>query len=596
MATIVFRNAAGPNGPVSLLDNLAGLGAFFGATDRIAVWQDNEGGALADEVHVVGDGLSFYFAPGVVRPVAGRVHSAAVYDAAATPEALVTVFGLDAPLRLLAGTNAGFWGQVLKGADTIAMGASLRTLWGDRYGGVTYADTTTRADRIEVVFTADPAEREIAGDAFFVIGHYDAEDLARPRSTLRGGNDRIVGTTARSRITGDVFLVSNEGQVFGGNDRIDLSATSGVVSLWVYGDVGSVSGDGGSSAELVQGGNDVILGPRGTIGTAMPILVGDVGTVEYPVDQHVSQPTVVGGHDRIALHAPALAVGDVYDAGPAHLTGGNDTLLGSAGNDTLVGDFHQLFDGWGTSGDDLLRGGAGNDRLFGDRADPNAGGDAGGHDRLHGGEGNDTLDGGMGDDTLFGGPGIDTLSFEGVERPVDVDLVLGTASGQGTDSVAGFEHVVGSTNDDRLRGNWLDNLLDGAYGSDTLLGGQGNDTLVAFGGRDSLTGGPGGDAFRFVTAGDGVAELADFASGTDRIEARSGAFGLPAGPIGSVNFRRTDLPHIMLATFEPLFLYDGATGNLRFDLDGDGPGPGVAIATLTGPKALVAGDIQIVAG
>jgi hypothetical protein len=238
-------------------------------------------------VHVVGDGLSSNFAPGVVRPVAGRVHSAAVFDAAATQEALMTVFGLDAPLRRLAGTNGAFWAEVLKGADTVAMGASLRTLWGDRYQAALYAQTTTRPDRIDVAPADDPAEREIAGDAFFVLGHYDEEDLARPRSIL------------------------------------------------------------------------------------------------------------------------------------------------------------------------------------------------------HGGEGNDTLDGGMGDDTLFGGPGIDTLSFEGVERPVDVDLVLGAASGQGTDSVAGFEHVVGSTDDDSLRGNWLDNLLDGAYGSDTLPGGQGSDTLVAFGGRDS---------------------------------------------------------------------------------------------------------------
>ena len=42
-------------------------------------------------------------------------------------------------------------------------------------------------------------------------------------------------------------------------------------------------------------------------------------------------------------------------------------------------------------------------------------------------------------------------------------------------------------------------------------------------------------------------------------------------------------------------MYDPASGALTFDLDGNGAGAAVLIATLTGPRTLAAGDIQVVA-
>ena len=44
-----------------------------------------------------------------------------------------------------------------------------------------------------------------------------------------------------------------------------------------------------------------------------------------------------------------------------------------------------------------------------------------------------------------------------------------------------------------------------------------------------------------------------------------------------------------------VFIFDGTTGTLSFDADGSGAGAAVQIATLTGPKTLVASDIQVVA-
>jgi Ca2+-binding RTX toxin-like protein len=77
--------------------------------------------------------------------------------------------------------------------------------------------------------------------------------------------------------------------------------------------------------------------------------------------------------------------------------GKNNTLIGTADNDTLsgLGGNDSLF---GRTGDDLLRGGDGNDRLVGEM----------GLDLLYGGNGNDSLDG-WGRGLLYGEGGNDRL-------------------------------------------------------------------------------------------------------------------------------------------------------------------------------------------
>lgn len=105
--------------------------------------------------------------------------------------------------------------------------------------------------------------------------------------------------------------------------------------------------------------------------------------------------------------------------------GGDDTLWGRDGYDTLIGEKgDDLISGlWGDDvligrqGDDTLKGAwlddvlignRGNDWLFGgadfDLLDGGAG-----RDRLHGGSGDDTLFGGLGRDTLIGADGADTF-------------------------------------------------------------------------------------------------------------------------------------------------------------------------------------------
>ncbi|GAB6041680.1 hypothetical protein JCM17961_23550 [Endothiovibrio diazotrophicus] len=79
--------------------------------------------------------------------------------------------------------------------------------------------------------------------------------------------------------------------------------------------------------------------------------------------------------------------------------GGNDTLVGATGSDSI----------YGGTGDDTLSGASGNDALYGGEGNDTLAGD-GGNDTLDGGEGDDILTDTSGTNTLIGGAGNDTLS------------------------------------------------------------------------------------------------------------------------------------------------------------------------------------------
>ena len=142
------------------------------------------------------------------------------------------------------------------------------------------------------------------------------------------------------------------------------------------------------------------------------------------------------------------------DAGNDIVNGGDgvDTLFGGLGNDALNGDGgnDQLN---GDAGSDTLKGGAGNDRLFG-------GADK---DYLTGGAGADALDGGAGDS--------DVAEYVDSTAGVTVSLLAGTGLGgtaQG-DTLAGLEHLHGSTFDDVLTGDNAANRIVGRSGNRQAL-------------------------------------------------------------------------------------------------------------------------------
>lgn len=102
-----------------------------------------------------------------------------------------------------------------------------------------------------------------------------------------------------------------------------------------------------------------------------------------------------------------VVIGSKGDDGLIGLTG-NDELRGRAGDDLLFGGAGRDTLGGGT-GDDLLRGGAGADRLFGwDDADT-----------IHGGAGRDRIVGGTGADEMTGGGLRDVFVFAEGDMPTE---------------------------------------------------------------------------------------------------------------------------------------------------------------------------------
>jgi Ca2+-binding RTX toxin-like protein len=137
-------------------------------------------------------------------------------------------------------------------------------------------------------------------------------------------------------------------------------------------------------------------------------------------------------------------------------TSGNDVICGLGGNDTIKG----------LGGNDILRGDAGNDKLFG-------------------GADNDTLDGSL---------GTDTANFSEALVAITASLTANTATGDGSDTLAGVESLVGSSKNDALTGSDANNTINGGGGADTLDGLGGADTLTGGGGVDTEHGGLGNDS------------------------------------------------------------------------------------------------------
>ena len=142
------------------------------------------------------------------------------------------------------------------------------------------------------------------------------------------------------------------------------------------------------------------------------------------------------------------------------------SILGGAGNDTLVGTANADFISGG-DGDDVINGGGSNDVLNGDAGNDSLNGE-GGKDLVHGGDGNDRVQGAGGNDVLFG-DGNDDRVYGG----------------------AGNDQVDGGGNVDRLFGEDGDDTLTGGGSNDRLYGGDGDDDLFGGRGKDIFDGGAG---------------------------------------------------------------------------------------------------------
>jgi Ca2+-binding RTX toxin-like protein len=133
----------------------------------------------------------------------------------------------------------------------------------------------------------------------------------------------------------------------------------------------------------------------------------------------------------------------------------------------------------GNDADNNIGAGLGNDVVRG----------FGGVDLIWGGRGTDLVSGGAGSDYIAGGSGTDTVTYASSAADVTVDLVAGTASGEGDDSFSlddsdpdfggRIENVVGSSHNDSLTGDALANVLSGGLGVDSFSAGDGDDTVLS---------------------------------------------------------------------------------------------------------------------
>ena len=312
---------------------------------------------------------------------------------------------------------------------------------------------------------------------------------------LQGGNghDRLLGNGGNNRLDGGAGDDTLHGGA--GDDRLDGGEGIDTAS-WA----GSATG---VTVDLS------LTGPQAT-GAGMDTLVA------------IENLQGGNGHDRLLGNA-----GDNRIDGGA----GNDTLHGGLGDDRLDGGVGIDTASWagsatgvtvdlsltgpqatGAGMDTLvaienLQGGNGHDRLLGN----------GGDNRIDGGAGDDTIDGGAGSDVLLGGLGVDTVSFASAPSSVTVDLANTGAQrtvGSWSDTITGFENLVGSAWNDTLTGSAAANRIDGGAGADRIRGGEG---------ADRLTGGAGADRFTYASlteAGNGTVtrDLITDLGSSDRID------------------------------------------------------------------------------
>ena len=205
----------------------------------------------------------------------------------------------------------------------------------------------------------------------------------------------------------------------------------------------------------------------------------------------------------------------------------SDTIVGSAGNDTIYG-YDSASGSLGAANDgDSLNGGAGNDSILGGN----------GNDTINGGVGDDVISGGNGNDSINGGDGGDTLNGDdGNDLIFTGDTTLSYTpkfayGGNGDDTIIAGSGIIfnygGAGNDLIDVSGETSPYTAGAYGgdgNDTLIGGVGSDFLDCGTGADSVLAGAGDDYV--YSLGANGADILDGGSGIDYLSIDRTGFAL----------------------------------------------------------------------
>lgn len=295
-----------------------------------------------------------------------------------------------------------------------------------------------------------------------------------------GGSDHV-GNRFRSGSGNDTIVTRNEGyqdfiETLGGNDIIKIAGGHDRVH----------GGDGLDTLVIDWSASGDSYNTNSLSGTLAEGYSGELRNY-YSYGNGVSFTGIEKFDVRLGSGSDTFTAGD----GDDFIRGGagGDTLRAGGGVDTVdysdkttavavalngATDVGVLVNGVREdtiSGFENVIGGAGADLLAGDAA----------ANHLVGGAGDDVIEGGAGNDRLDGGADNDTAYYAGAAAAVVVslaNLAAQNTGGAGTDTLSGFENLVGSAFNDTLTGDAAANLLHGGLGADVMAGGAGNDTYV----------------------------------------------------------------------------------------------------------------------
>ncbi len=329
------------------------------------------------------------------------------------------------------------------------------------------------------------------------------------------GIENLYGGSGNDSLTGD----GDENVIQGGpgDDTLDGAGDDDAASF--------ANSSAGVTASLADGtatgqGTDTLDNFEELIGsTGNDTLTGD--DEENEIYGNAGDDTISGG-DEVSPDGDYLTgdwdcfTEDGYDDDGPGVLGGNDTINGGNGDDTIAGD-DDWWDGYG-DGNDTIDGGNGEDDLWGE----------GGDDTIEGGNDDDTIYGAEGDDTITdSGTAADSLVSESTDDTIygdgndphgwgedtinageGDDLAFGDSGGckltrgvcdetDGEDDVinmgSGDDVAFGNGGDDKIHGNDGDDELRGEEDRDRLFGDAGEDDLYGGEDNDFLNGGVGDD-------------------------------------------------------------------------------------------------------
>ncbi len=483
---------------------------------------------------------TFFF----VNQVSGSAHGDALFGSNFSNDTLQGGAGNDF-LDGRGGTDtADYWDSTAG----VVVDLSANTTFNDGFGNT---DTLIGIESVRGSQNDDTLTGNFGNNRLVGGGGDDALNGGSGADTLEGdaGQDALLGGD------GNDVLLGGEGDdtLSGGSGSDQLRGEAGADLLqggdgndFLIGGAGDDTLDGGSGNDRQEGGsgNDTFLGDAGS-----DSLIGGSGTDVFDASA-ATQSLIINlqagsafgfetGFDSLSSIEHAIA-----GAGNDSVTGSDqsDTLEGGAGNDQIDGGAAADVISGG-DGDDVLVGGTGGDTLQGGAGEDAIAGQNGA-DVIDGGADSDTASGGIGNDTFIEQDGsgddiydggtdddgldVDTLDYTAVTGAIAVDLSAGTATGAGigSDTIAGFEKVLGGADADVITGDDGANTLAGGGGNDTLIGGLGDDVFAVGDdlGDDSFVGGDGIDTADFSNAGEtvnadlGAGTITTASFGTDRLD------------------------------------------------------------------------------